>query len=98
MFVRCAVLLFALLVAALAALADGCAFGKGFSAQLRETHQLAVINLTESKADVSMFIAIDGIPEGKPLTYILPFWHKPDDFTMTEEDERSFRVARVRCV
>lgn len=88
-------ILFVSLLAAQMAYADGCAWGKGFTTQLRETHQLAVINLTESTADVNMFIAIDGIPAGKELTYVLPFWHKPEGFTLTEDDANAFRRDHV---
>ncbi len=66
-----------------------------FSTQLQETHQLAVINLTESTADVSMFIAIDGIPAGQHLTYILPFWYRPDGFSLHEDTADSFRDSCV---
>jgi hypothetical protein len=75
--------------------ADGCAFGKGFTPQLRETHQLAVIILTQTSADVSMFIAIEGIPAGQELTYILPFWYRPEGFSLMEEDAQTFRTERV---
>jgi len=84
-----------LLLLPLLAYADGMAYGKGFTQQLWETHQLAVINLTESTADVSMFIAIEGIPAGKELTYILPFWYRPDGFTLTEDTAEAFRTACV---
>ena len=86
----------ALLLLPLAVWADGLAYGKGFTEQLRETHQLAVINLDETTADVSMFIAIEGIPTGEELTYILPFWYKPVDFTMTEESAFTFRKDTVQ--
>ena len=78
----------------LTACADGCIWGRGVS-QFRETHQLAVINLTESRADVSMFIAIEGIPAGEQVTYILPFWYRPDNFTLREDTARTFRDSLV---
>ena len=78
----------------LTACADGCIWGRGLS-QFRETHQLAVIHLTESTADVSMFIAIDGIPAGEQVTYILPFWYQPQDFTLKEDLARAFRDSLV---
>ena len=89
------IVIFTLLLLPLSVWADGLAYGKGFTRQLQETHQLAVINLDETTADVSMFIAIEGIPAGEELTYILPFWYKPIDFTMTEEDAKTFRETRV---
>ncbi|MEI7833726.1 MAG: hypothetical protein WCJ56_11090 [bacterium] len=92
---RLNIVIFTLLLLPLAVRADGLAYGKGFTQQLQETHQLAVINLDETTADVSMFIAIEGIPAGEELTYILPFWYKPVDFTMTEEDAKTFRETRV---
>jgi len=79
-----------ILLSPLAGIADGFAFGKGFTPQLWETHQVAVINLTEKTADVSMFIAIEGIPEGQEVTYILPFWYHPDGFSLTEETASLF--------
>ena len=82
-----------LLFIPLGALADGCAYGRALTPQLSETYQLAVINLTESTADVSMFIAIEGIPPGQELTYILPFWYKPEGFSLTEDNAEAFRQA-----
>ncbi|MHB9134576.1 MAG: hypothetical protein ACYDBB_26180 [Armatimonadota bacterium] len=78
-----------------AGLADGMAWGKGFTPALRETHQLAVIGLTESTADVSMFIAIEGIPAGQELTYVLPFWSAPVGFAMAEDEASNFRGRYV---
>ncbi|MEI7833725.1 MAG: hypothetical protein WCJ56_11085, partial [bacterium] len=37
-----------------------------------------------------------GIPAGEELTYILPFWYKPDGFTMTEESAGTFRENTVK--
>ena len=87
--------LFIVLLLPVLAHADGCAFGDGFSQQLSETHQLAVIKLTETTADVSMFIAIEGIPSGQELTYLLPFWYKPDGFSLQEDTASNFRDACV---
>jgi len=90
MHYRIAFIIVLLLLYPLAVLADGCAYGKGFSRQLLETQQLAVINLTETSADISMFISIEGIPAGKEITYILPFWYRPNEFSLTEEDHDTF--------
>ncbi|MHB0938876.1 MAG: hypothetical protein ACYC6A_20965, partial [Armatimonadota bacterium] len=86
---------FALLLAALAARADGFAYGKGFR-MLHETDQLAVIDLDEGKADVSMFIAIGGIPAGETVTYVLPFWYRPDGFSLEEMPSYKYRDQYVR--
>ena len=94
MFRRLLLVMLILLCCSLAVLADGCIFGRDIS-QLRETHQLAVIHLTESTADVSMFIAIEGITAGQQVTYILPFWYQPEGFSLAEDDALSFRH---RCV
>ena len=58
---------------------------------LQETDQLAAITLTERRADVAMYIAIDGIPAGEKITYILPFWYPPCDFIMEEMPSGSFQ-------
>jgi hypothetical protein len=70
------------LVAALAR-ADGFAFGEHFLT-LRETDQVAVIHLAPNHVTVDMYIAIDGIPKGETVTYVLPFWTKPEGFTLEE--------------
>ena len=75
-----------LLAAPLLTLADGFAYGKHFNLY-QETDQLAVVNLKPGMATVDMFINIDGIPAGESVTYILPFWNKPEDFIL-EEMER----------
>ncbi len=92
---RILILLALVATIAAAACADGLAYGRGFTAQLLETHQLAVIHLTPTTADVSMFIAIQGIPAGQEITYILPFWYRPDGFTLTEDDASAFRTRVV---
>lgn len=63
--------------------------------ELRETDQVAVVHLEPGRATVDMYIAIDGIPAGQSITYILPFWHEPVGFTLEEMDGPSFRA---RCV
>ena len=87
-------LLTTLLLAALAARADGFSYGKGFH-MLHETDQLAVIDLDEEQADVSMYIAIDGIPAGETITYVLPFWYRPDGFSMEEMAPADYREKYV---
>jgi len=87
-------LLTALLLTALAARADGFAYGKSFYL-LRETDQAAVIDMDENRVDVSMYIAIGGIPAGETVTYVLPFWYRPDAFTMTEMEPRKYRAEYV---
>lgn len=43
-----------------------------------------------------MYIAIDGIPPGETVTYILPFWHKAEGFTLEEMESPAFREQCVR--
>lgn len=74
--------------------ADGFAYGKSMRV-IRESDQLAVIHLDERQADVNMFIAIDGIPAGETVTYVLPFWYRPDGFTLTEMDNVDFQKQIV---
>lgn len=83
-----------LLTLALLARADGFAYGKAFQ-QLRETDQIAVAHLAPDGVTVDMYIAIDGIPNGESVTYILPFWHEPDGFRLEEMDGSAFRKAYV---
>jgi hypothetical protein len=64
--------------------------------EIQETDQVAVIHLARSGATVDMFIAIDGIPAGQTVTYILPFWHKPDHFALEEMESHAFRSRYVR--
>jgi len=81
----------------LAVRADGFAYGKGFQ-MLHETDQLAVIDIVEEKVDVSMYIAIGGIPKGETITYVLPFWYRPDDFQLKEMASGDFRAKHVLSV
>jgi len=81
-------------LASLAAHADGFAYGKSFF-MLRETDQAVVIDMGEDTVDVSMYIAIGGIPPGETITYVLPFWYRPDAFTMTEMEPRDYRAKYV---
>jgi len=91
------ILALTLLYAALATRADGIAYGKSFM-MLRETDQAAVINIDEKTVDVSMFIAISGIPAGETITYVLPFWYRSDGFAMEEMDSRDYRWKYVNPV
>ncbi|MHB9026409.1 MAG: hypothetical protein ACYC7E_19900 [Armatimonadota bacterium] len=84
-----------LLLCALVARADGFAYGKSFH-RLQETDQTAVIHLAPNAVTVDMYIAIDGIPKGETITYILPFWHKPEGFTLEELDGARFRETIVK--
>ena len=45
---------------------------------IRETDQVAVIELAPGNVTLDMFIAIDRIPGGQTITYVLPFWQKPE--------------------
>ncbi len=72
--------------------ADGLYFSKR-PVILQQTDQLAVIDLTETRADVAMYIAIDGIPAGEEITYILPFWYPPKDFRLDEMTAEDFRMG-----
>jgi hypothetical protein len=77
---------------ALLARADGFAIGKpGYFRQVGETDQVAVIDFGPRQVDAHMFIAIDGIPSGETLTFILPFWHKPEGFAMEAMEGKEFR-------
>jgi len=80
-----------LLSLALAAFADGCVLSPQYLERLRETDQVAVIDLTHNGPTVDMFIAIDGIPAGKTITYVLPFWQKPEGLTLEEMDGKRFK-------
>ncbi len=97
MLCRSTIATICLLVSTLTLFADGFSFNRAFR-QIRETHQLAVINLTETSADVSMFIAIEGIPAGEEITYILPFWYQPEGFSLQEDTARAFRDTVVSPV
>lgn len=84
-----------LFCAALTVWADGFSYGKSFH-MLHETDQLAVIDLDEEQADVSMHIAIDGIPAGETITYVLPFCYHPDGFSMEEMPAYMYRDQFVK--
>ncbi len=81
-----------LLGAALAGRADGFAYGNHFQ-DIQETTQTAVVRVEPGAVTVDMFIVIDGIPKGETVTYVLPFWHRPDGFTLREETPRAFHNA-----
>jgi hypothetical protein len=84
-----------LVFVSLAARADGFAYGKGFQ-MLQQTDQVAVIDMDEERADVSMFIAIGGIAEGETITYVLPFWYRPDGFELKEMAPADYREKYVK--
>jgi hypothetical protein len=69
---------------ALAVFADGMALPA-----LRETDQVAIIDMQPGCVPLDMYIAIDGIPAGKTVTYVLPFWRKPGGFSLEEMDGAS---------
>ncbi|MEI7833011.1 MAG: hypothetical protein WCJ56_07440 [bacterium] len=75
--------------------AAGFAYGPGVTPQLQVSNQLAVVNLTETSADVTMFISLEGIPEGEEISYVLPFWGKPEGFSLVEDDVENFRKTYV---
>ncbi len=75
--------------------ADGFA-AKGFTPTLRETDQSAVIRLEPGRATVDMYIGITGIPQGKTITYILPFWYKPEGFRMAEMEAGTYQQRYVQ--
>ncbi|MHB9023579.1 MAG: hypothetical protein ACYC7E_05310 [Armatimonadota bacterium] len=79
----------------LLARADGFAFGKGFP-HLQETDQAAVIHLAPDGATVDMYIGISGIPKGQSITYVLPFWHKPEGFRLEEMDGKTFQERHIQ--
>ncbi len=81
-----------LILGALIAHGDGFAYGKR-NLPLRETGQVAVLRLEPGGVTVDMFIAIDGIPRGETVTYVLPFWHKPEGFRLEEMEANTFRKA-----
>jgi len=58
---------------------------------ITETDQLAIINLAPKAVTLDMFIAIDNIPVGQTITYVLPFWQKPEGFTMNALSGQYFR-------
>jgi hypothetical protein len=75
----------------LLARADGFAYGKdGVFQRLTETDQIAVVHCEPGRVTLDMYIAIDGIPPGETITYVLPFWQKAEGFTLAEEDSESF--------
>jgi hypothetical protein len=87
-------LILILLAVAIAARADGFAYGKGLHS-LRETDQTAVIGLDDERADVAMYIAIDGIPAEETISFVLPFWYAPEGFKLEEMDDREFTGRHV---
>jgi len=84
-----------LLLLAVAAMADGVAYGRLFPV-IQETDQTALVHLGKGRVDVDMYIAIDGIPPGETLTYILPFWQKPEQFALEEIDGQQFYEAHTK--
>lgn len=49
---------------------------------MQETDQVALIHLEKDRVNVDMYIAVDGIPAGKTVTYVLPFMYKPENFSL----------------
>lgn len=84
-----------LLSLTLGAWADGMMLSRNYLPRVQETDQLAVIDLARDGATVDMFIAIDGIPAGTTVTYVLPFWHKPEGFTLEAMSAHDFRTRQM---
>jgi len=81
---------------AFAAWGDGfTTYGTHAFASIRETDQVAVINLAPGRVTLDMFIGIDRIPRGETVTYILPFWQKPEGFTMATMAGKDFREQNI---
>lgn len=75
--------------------ADGCTiYGSSFG-RISETDQVALIRLEPARVTLDMYIGIDDIPPGQTITYILPFWQRPDGFTMTAMTARDFREQYI---
>ena len=85
-----------LLILTIAVWADGfTTYGVHAFNSIRETDQVAVIRLEPKRVTLDMFIAIDGIPQGETVTYILPFWHKPEGFTLEAMKGEDFRKQHI---
>ena len=78
-----------LMALAVCAHADGMTLSSSAD-RLQESGQAAIINLDGQGATLDMYIAIDGIPAGSAITYVLPFWHKPEDFRLEMMDGKQF--------
>ncbi|HEY3378799.1 MAG TPA: hypothetical protein VGL77_15030, partial [Armatimonadota bacterium] len=80
----------------LAGWADGfTTYGTRWFNRIAETDQVAVVRLEPGRVTQDMFIAIDRIPAGQTVTYILPFWQKPEGFTMTAQTSDGFRAEII---
>jgi len=84
-------LLFLLLLLPLAA-ADGMYVPRPFSGSIFETHQLLAANLSESRADVSLFISMESNSTGE-ITYLFPFKEKPLSFSVEETNVSAFKKS-----
>ncbi len=88
-------LLIMLLLTALALTvwADGfTSYGVSTFNGIWETDQVAVIDLAPGGVTLDMYIGIDRIPRGQTITYVLPFWQKPEGFTMGAMSGDDFRA------
>lgn len=91
-------LLFALLFICLAPAAwtDGfTTYGVRSFNSINETDQVSVIRLEPKRVTLDMYIGIDGIPTGQTVTYVLPFWQQPQNFTMTAQQGDDFRKVVI---
>ncbi|MEI6519850.1 MAG: hypothetical protein WCO98_07400 [bacterium] len=68
------------------------------NAKIQQTHHLAVIKLSEDRADVAVYINFTGIPAGKKVTYILPFMYKPENFKIAESSSMGFYADYIQDV
>ena len=84
---------------ALVVWADGfTTYGASSFNSIWETDQLALIELTPARVTLDMYIAIDPYPQGQTITYILPFWQKPEGFSMTAESADDFREHSLEAL
>ncbi len=60
------------------------------NAKIQQTHHLAVIKISENRADLAVYVNFTGIPAGKKVTYILPFMYKPENFKIAESSSMGF--------
>jgi len=89
---RTMTILLLILAAACIAHADGMALSK-LLPMITETDQVAVIALDRTGVNLDMYIAIDGIPADQTVTYVLPFWHRPEGFSLEQMDGKAFYSA-----
>jgi hypothetical protein len=64
-------------------------------AGMQETFQSAAITIEADDVTVDMYVAFDGIPVGKTVTYMLPCRHEPESLLLSSNSRGEYLNSTV---